>query len=114
MIGASPLLTLENPREHLVDWAVQELTNAGLQAMQTFDLQAARLSHPDCPCPYHGTQACDCQMVVLLVYAGDAQPASLVVHRHHGRAWFYLVDKPQQRAGAQLVASIREALLQDE
>ncbi|HEY5670541.1 MAG TPA: hypothetical protein VIS10_11125 [Anaerolineales bacterium] len=111
MIGASPFLILDKPCDHLVDWAVQKLTNAGLQVMPTFNLQAARLSHPDCPCPYHGTQACDCQMVVLLVYTDEPQPASLVIHMHHGRALFYLVDTPQQRAGEHLIALIQGALL---
>jgi hypothetical protein len=31
-------------------------------------------------------------MVVILVYGGDEQPASVVVHGHDGQTWFSLVE----------------------
>jgi hypothetical protein len=81
-----------------------------LQVLRTFELQLARLALTECPCPHHGTDQCDCQMVVLLVYGDRSQPVSLVAHSHDGKTWFSLVDTPQQRADPHLEATIRQAL----
>jgi len=56
------------------------LSQAGLSVVQTFDLNTARLGHHNCSCPHHGTYACDCQMIVLLVYGKPAEPATLILH----------------------------------
>jgi hypothetical protein len=37
-------------------------------------------------------EACDCQMVVLLVYGKENLPVSLVAHGHNGQTWFSLVE----------------------
>jgi hypothetical protein len=49
-------------------------------------------------------------MVVLLVYASDRRPISLVAHGYNGQTWFSVVDTPQQRADPRLEAAIRRAL----
>ncbi|MGA9533677.1 MAG: hypothetical protein WBR18_13250 [Anaerolineales bacterium] len=56
-----------------------------LAVIRSFDLQTARGRIQDpasCPCPYHGSERCTCQYIVLLVYDGEAEPASIVVHGH--------------------------------
>lgn len=103
-------LILEYPYVEAIDWVVRQCRGAGLQVVQTFDLQAARHAHTECPCPHHGTTQCDCQMVVLLVYAEHPQPISLVVHSHDGKTWISIVDTPQQRADPRLETTIRMAL----
>lgn len=110
----SPFLILEEACEEAIDWVTRRIGFAGLQVVRTFDLHTAR-HHADaalenCPCPYHGTDQCDCQMVVLLVYGRDRQPVSLVAHGHHGQTWFSVVDTPQQRADPHVEATIRRAL----
>jgi len=105
-----PFLILEKPYDEAMSWVVHRVSGAGLQVMRTFDLQVARLGHSECPCPHHGTDQCDCQMVVLLVYADNYQPVSLVAHSHDGKTWFTLVDTPQQRADPRLETAIRQAL----
>jgi len=110
MNAISPFLVVDRSPDQVVNWTIRELADACLQVLRTFDLQAARLGHADYPCPHHGSQACDCQMVVLLVYQGDQGPVSLVIRGCNGRTWFYLVDNPQQRADAHLNAAIQQAL----
>ena len=103
-------LILEQPCDEAIAWVSRQVSGTGLQILRTFDLQLARIAHTECPCPHHGTDQCDCQMVVLLVYADNHQPISLVAHSHDGKTWFSLVDTPQQRADPRLEATIRQAL----
>jgi hypothetical protein len=104
-------LVLEQPCDEAMAWVIHQVNEAGLQVLRTFDLQMARLAHSECPCPYHGTDRCDCQMVVLLVYEDQFQPISLVAHSYDGKTWFSLVNTPQQRADPRLEATIRQALM---
>ena len=66
--------------------------------LRTFDLQIARQAQTSCPCPHHGTDQCDCQLVVLLVYQDHREPLAIVAHGYEGQTWFSVVDTPQQRA----------------
>lgn len=68
------------------------LSKYGLQVIQTFDLHETGKVETACTCPNHGTEQCDCQLVVLLVYGKGNQPASLVVHGHKGQTWLSLVE----------------------
>ena len=87
-----PILYLKQPCNDAVAYFVERMQQCGLQVMQTFDLHETRVDETACTCPHHGTEKCDCQMVVLLVYGKDNQPASLVVHGHNGQTWFSLVE----------------------
>ena len=107
----APFLILEQPCDTAMDWVVKQINNAGMQVVRTFDLHIAHADHAGCPCPNHDTQQCDCQMVVLLIYSGEYQPASLIAHGHNGQTWCSIVDTPQQRADPFLETAIRLALL---
>ena len=106
----STLLSLEQPCDEAIAWVVSQVNEAGLQVVRTFDLQVAQYDSASCRCAYHGTDQCDCQMVVLLVYGDDYQPISLVDNSFDGRTLFSLVDTPQQRADPRLERSISSAL----
>lgn len=110
MSDSYPFLMLEHPCNEAIAWVVSQVSGVGLQVIRTFDLQVARHYAADCPCPHHGTDQCDCQMVVLLVFGENYQPISLVAHCYDGRTWFSLVDTPQQRADPRLEKAIRQAL----
>ena len=56
---------------------------------------------------------CDCQMVVLLVYAPVGAPVSLVIHGNDGQSWLSLVDRPDQRADPATMLAIQMALRTD-
>lgn len=100
------ILTLECPSEEAVRWTTEALALANLQVATSFDLRTARAAHTECACPHHGTAACDCQMVVLLVYGRDTCPATLVVHGRDGRTYVSLADIPGQRPSPKLAATI--------
>lgn len=112
----------------------QAFADSGLQVLRSFDLRAAmssatRVDNPDdrlagqmidwqaalaiptgCACPQHGTDRCDCQMVVMLVYGAANSPATLVAHGHDGCTWMSLVDSPEQRPDPDLMATIVQRL----
>jgi hypothetical protein len=110
MSDSYPFLIRNQPCNEAIAWVVSQVSGVGLQVMRTFDLQAAHHDSGDCPCPHHGTDQCDCQMVVLLVYSEEYQPISLVAHSHDGKTWFSLVDTPQQRADPHLEKALRQTL----
>ena len=110
MTATSPFIILRRPCDEAVRWAAHRLEQTGFRAVRTFDLQAARLAHLDCPCPHHGTAQCNCQMVVLLVYQGNSAPVTMVVHGTDETSWFYLINIPQQPVGQHLEKNIEEAL----
>lgn len=115
MSDSSPFLILERPCDEAIDWVAQQIGSAGLQVVRTFDLHEARFkpgdAHPSCPCPHHGTDQCDCQMVILLVYGINRHPVSIVAHGNNGQTWFSVVDTPQQRADPQVEEAIRQSLV---
>jgi hypothetical protein len=90
MSALIPFLVLDQTCGQVQVWANQQLTSAGFRVVQTFDLQVARLAHPDCTCPNHGTEDCNCQMVVLLVYPKKGAPATLVIHGQEDKSWLSL------------------------
>jgi hypothetical protein len=87
-----PILYLQQPCDDAVPYFMERIQQSGLQVIRTFDLHDTRMVDTACSCPHHGTVQCDCQMVVLLVYGKDNQPASLVVHGYNGQTWFSLVE----------------------
>ncbi|MEW5939676.1 MAG: hypothetical protein AB1750_08450 [Chloroflexota bacterium] len=109
-MSASHFLTLDSSCDEALQLAKRRLSLAGLRALQTFDLHAARHALHDCPCPNHGTQDCDCQMVILMVYGETAEPATLILHGNDGRTWFSIADSPSQRADRKLIANIQRSL----
>jgi hypothetical protein len=103
-------LMLECPNAEAVLWITETLTRAHYQVASSFDLRTTRGDNIECPCPNHGTDTCNCQMVVLLVYGSEARPASLVVHSSDGRTCLSLADYPGQRPSPTLRAAILAAL----
>ncbi len=87
-----PVLYIPQPCDEAVLYIIDRMRKSGLQVLRTFDLHDTCMSGTACTCPNHGTEKCDCQMVVLLVYGKDNQPASLVAHGYNGQTWFSLVE----------------------
>lgn len=107
-MNMSPFLTLSWTCEQTLPWVTQQLHQAGLRSVQTFDLHTARAASHDCECPHHGTDQCDCQMVVLLVYGKVEEPVTLILHGNDGTTWLSIVAsiKPNHDLDEQ----IRQAL----
>lgn len=69
----------------------------GVQAVRSFDLQAARAGLLDpsaCACPYHGQDQCTCQYVVYLIYSDAPHPISVTVHGHDKYTDLSIQDSP--------------------
>lgn len=111
MSALLPFLALEKSCEQVDKWVRERLTRSGLRVVPTFDLQIARMSHPDCQCPDHGTDACSCQMVILLVYGKQEDPATLVIHGQDGKTWVSLATTMQARSRQSLETSVRHMLI---
>lgn len=85
------------------DWVSGKLEGAALRVYRSFDLRSTRALEASYACPYHGTQACDCQMTVLLVYQGHRAPATVVLHGHLGITWMVLAEAPDTGLQARIV-----------
>lgn len=110
MAPLTPFLSLNCPGDKSLVWLKERLATANLRVVQTFDLHSARHALEDCPCPHHGTDQCDCQMVVLLVYANAAEPATLILHGNDGQTWLSIAETPNQKTNAKTVTAIRNVL----
>jgi len=109
-MNMSPFLSISHPCDEALQWTNKQLVNAGLRPVQTFDLHTARLGLHDCSCPNHGTNECDCQMVVVLVYGKAEEPVTLILHGNDGLTWLSFADGPRQRSDIKLFTEIKQAL----
>lgn len=106
----TPFLAVPRPCNKTARWLKQQLSQNGLRVLQTFDLHDAHLAVAECPCPHHGTDQCDCQVIILLVYGITAEPATLTLHGHDGQTWVSLADRPSQPIGENSLTAIQRAL----
>jgi hypothetical protein len=106
MSNLTSILTLRQSAEVTVAWTMQRLVKLGFQVEQTFDLRTARMSQVDCPCPYHGTSDCTCQMVVLLVHSLNVQPVTIVVHGHDDQTSLSLVEMANQSMDESIIQAL--------
>ncbi len=109
-MNISPFLSISHPCDKVLQWTNQQLMKAGLHPVQTFDLHVARVGLRDCPCPSHGTNECDCQMVVVLVYGKAEEPVTLILHGNDGQTWLSIADGPRQKSDVRLVNAIQQAV----
>lgn len=111
MITLSPFLTLSESCKQVDEWVRASLSRAGLRVVPTFDLQIARLAHPDCSCPHHGTEQCSCQLVILLIYGKQEEPATMVIHGRDGKTWLSFSTPLETRAHGPLETTVRNLLM---
>lgn len=110
MTTLSPFLSIASSCDQALQMTKSQLSEAGLSAVQTFNLNTARLGIHHCCCPNHGTEACDCQMIVLLVYGDVVEPITLILHGNDGQTWISIADSASQRGDPEIVTRIRRVL----
>jgi hypothetical protein len=110
MTQTIPLLTLAYDCDKVLPEIIKALNRARLQTVRSFDLKTTRITHPSYTCPHHGTEQCDCQMVILQVYEQGTQPTTMVAHGRGGVTYFSMVDSPQQRSDPKMAKSILRVL----
>jgi hypothetical protein len=113
-MNISPFLSIYCPCDEALPKVSKQLKEAGLQTVQTFDLHSAMTSAHGCSCPNHGTEECNCQMVVLLVYGAAAEPATLILHGDSKQTWISLADTLIQNPDSELQLTIQKSLGQRE
>lgn len=86
------------------------LQEAGLRLVRTFDLHTVRSGMDGCSCPHHGTEDCDCQLMVLLVYKVGERPVTLILHGEGDSTWFTTADAPASGDNSALSVEIRRIL----
>ena len=106
----SPFLSLPLTCDQATQKTRAELSQAGMSVVQTFNLHTARLALRDCACPSHGTESCDCHVIILLVYGETPEPANLLLHGNNGQTWVSITDPAAQQVDAALVTRIRRLL----
>jgi len=85
------------PDKEIIPDLIQTLERQALHAILTFDFQHARSPHVGCGCPHHGTEACDCQYAVLLVYEprhGYEVYRTITIHGRDEQVWLSLLKRP--------------------
>lgn len=102
------IMTLRQSVEATISWAMQKLLALGFQVERTFDLQVARLAHADCPCPYHGTKDCNCQMIILIVHS-EAQFGTVVAHGQDEHTSLALVTGTNQSIDERVIQALLPA-----
>jgi hypothetical protein len=110
MNALTPFLSVNRSCDETLQWLSQRLSRAGLRVLQTFDLHDARYAITDCGCPHHGTDQCDCQMVVLLIYGEAIEPATLILHGNDGQTSLSFADTPYHHADSAIRLSVEQAL----
>jgi hypothetical protein len=106
-----PFLIISETCEKADIWVRESLSRAGLRVVPTFDLQVARLAHSDCSCPHHGTEQCSCQLMVLLIYGKQEEPATLILHGQDEKTWISFSTPIEARSHPSLEASVRKLLV---
>mgnify|MGYP001815318165 FL=1 len=106
-----PLLELDCPCDEAIKRVKCALEDGGLRLMISFDSHLTRIAKTSVACPHHGMSACDCRIVILLVYDEESQPATLLAHGQDGATWISMVDTPGQRPLTGLEKGIKGALV---
>jgi hypothetical protein len=107
-------LVLDAGSAQVLPAILSTLQRYGFTAVQSFDLRSALAANPGCACPYHGTEQCTCQYVVLLVYpltrAAQVGPIVLTLHSHDDQTQAQLVEPafdPALSANGEVTAAER-------
>ncbi len=99
---------------------IDTLAVYGFRVARSFDLRSATaawpaVSHGACPCPYHGTEQCTCQFLVLLAYGSSGAPVVLTLHSRDGASEAQVVadaNAPRNEpAVSQVTAALQKAAL---
>lgn len=90
--GTSPIRVIYAHCSQFVSPLRQALEAVDLWVVQSFDLRSTRALHEGCTCPNHGTERCNCELVVLLVYPPSGDPVTLTLDGRDGKTFVYIVQ----------------------
>lgn len=85
--GNLPLITTQLDCNSTVTHVTTSLRSAGFLVQKSFDLDAARIGQNECNC---NPDTCTCRLVILLVYALQGPPATLIIDSDDSNTVVYL------------------------
>jgi hypothetical protein len=91
--GIQPLFVMQQDCDSVVANVSAALKSAGYFVLQSFNLQSSMTAQASCSC---GQDSCTCQMVVLLIYAEEGPPVTLIFDSNQTQTSLYLVNSPNQ------------------
>jgi len=99
------------------DEAVKTITEAlcghGFYVLRSFDLRSAMTAaEVGCECPHHGTEKCDCQFIVLLIYGDATEPLTLTTHSHNHQTRVQIVRDATMNPDPHFVECVMAVLLE--
>ncbi len=106
--GSQPLIVLDTDCHSAVLTLSTGLLAAGYQVIQSFDLHSAMTSVNGHQC---GPDSCQCQMVVLLVYAQDDAPVILICNGENTQTMVHLVNSPNQPVSPARIEKLTQLFL---
>ena len=90
--GNQPLIVIQLDCNSAVLQLTTALRSAGYMVLQSFDLHSAMTAYAGCNC---NPDPCACQTVVLLVYAQEGPPVTLICDSDGFQTIVYLVNNSQ-------------------
>jgi hypothetical protein len=110
MRRGTDLLTIFMNSDKAVNRLMDRLTADGMKVIRSFDLQSVRTAHVNCTCPHHGSDECNCQMVVLQVYDNIGTMLTVVAHGKDNSTNFALVKPPERILERKLKTKVLQAM----
>ncbi len=105
-----PFLVVEMGCDQVLPIIIKNLSQRGLKVLLTFNLHSIRSNQQGYSCPHHGTEQCDCQMIVLLIYENREGPITLLLHGSDGRTSFSIDEPPSIITSSENIKSIIQAM----
>jgi hypothetical protein len=106
----TPVLSVSQTCNQTADLLKRRLMERGWKTLQTFDLHETRFAIDGCSCPHHGTQECDCDMVVLLVYGMEPEPVTVLLHGCDGQTHVAFPEDAESKIKQASLVALRQAL----
>ena len=99
--------------DEAVKTITENLKGHGFYVLRSFDLRSALTTvEVGCECPHHGTEKCDCQYVVLLIYGAAVEPVTLTTHSHNNQTRVQIVRDATMNPDPHVVESVMTVLLE--
>ena len=106
----TPLIILENGRNHPIQLIKDTFQNAGLRVIISFDSRHTRVAETTILCPTHGIMDCGCHIIIMLVYGMEDLPATLIFHVQDKEIWVSLTYPPGLRPSGLFLNQITKIL----
>jgi hypothetical protein len=106
--GSQPIIVMQQDCDSAYRNVTTALKSGGYSILRSFDLHSAMKDAASSAC---SPDSCACQMVVVLVYAQEGPPATLIFDSNQSNTQVYLASDSSQSAHSGWVGSLIQLLL---